>query len=618
MNMIKNKKGFTMIEMLAVVIILALLLAIAVPAVSKQLGGFRVDYYDSLETSVLTSGEDYFLDKKFSRPSELLNSNVVTVEELVNSGYLDEEVIDYGGSSCDANNSYVVIVKVGVNKYEYATCLECSGDGYSTINSDKYKEEIKKRKDSGEYIKDYCNVVWKTSAGVSSEYDIENTEEDESVFVSGEFPADKKVQVKYDVSKNTIEKYIGMRYSAEKKNGNDVLLKVYDGEAIYPDNMNELVQKNAEKEIILKYEVPNKTEKVEVQAWVKERPSSQINVGIYYAVATPTHAVNTSYVLGDVASSLRFDLSTKFRGELKEYQYQLNGTGQWKTACEVDSNNKCSFVYNTDFKGTIKFRGVDKDGNNPKGILETSEYNINLDNKAPVCTIMIKDKDGNYVETDDNKNNDVAKLIVETNSQTEKFTFNILCLDENLDASQTHIEVKANNGSGEVKSVNNGGNLDLAVNDTYLAVPIGVDKAGNYSDSESGIITINEKEVVGEVTTSCDRNGNSICYYNINGPTAEAFINAVGDNNFDVSISYFGPWNCYTGNNSGFKWHGYGFGSILGREENDLFGAFRCWEGSKCYDYLSDIGIGKTLPMQGATAVVEGKVCACGDMSCAM
>ena len=607
-NIMISKKGFTMIEMLAVVIILALLLAIAVPAISKQLGGFRVDYYDSLETSVLTAGEDYFIDKKFSRPTELLHSNVVTVEELVNSGYLDKEVIDYGGSSCDVNSSYVVIIKVGVNKYEYATCLECSEDGYSTNDSDKYNEEIKKRKDSGEYIKDYCNVIWKTSAGVSSEYDIENTEEDDSVFVSGEFPADKKVQVKYGVSKNTIEKYIGMRYSAEKKNGNDVLLKVYDGDAIYPDNIGELVQKNAEKEIILKYEVPNKEGKVEVQACVKERPSSQINVGIYYAVATPTHAVNTSYILGDVASSLRFDLSTRFSGKLKEYQYQLNGTGEWKKACEVDSNNKCSFVYSTDyFKGTIKFRGVDDSGKVPKGIIETSEYDINIDNKAPVCTIMIKDKDGNYVETDDNENNDVAKLIVETNSQTEKFTFNILCLDENLDASQTHIEVKANNGSGEVKSVNNGGNLDLAVNDTYLAVPIGVDKAGNYSNSESGIITINEKEVIGEVTNSCDRNGNSICYYNINGPQATEFGRVVGDYDFDLSTTYFGPWSCYTGSNKGYQWFG-----------TSVYGAFRCWEGSKCYDYLSNIGIGNTLPMQGATHVVEGKVCACGDYSCAM
>lgn len=52
----KQKRGFTMIELLAVLVILGIIMVIAVPSVVGYLQGARNDYYDQLEESVKTVG----------------------------------------------------------------------------------------------------------------------------------------------------------------------------------------------------------------------------------------------------------------------------------------------------------------------------------------------------------------------------------------------------------------------------------------------------------------------------------------------------------------------------------------------------------------------------------
>lgn len=65
MNMKKNKKGFTLMEMLIVVAIIAVLVAIAIPVLSNNLHKARVAadwanvraFYASLQANYLTTGE---------------------------------------------------------------------------------------------------------------------------------------------------------------------------------------------------------------------------------------------------------------------------------------------------------------------------------------------------------------------------------------------------------------------------------------------------------------------------------------------------------------------------------------------------------------------------------
>lgn len=92
------------------------------------------------------------------------------------------------------------------------------------------------------------------------------------------------------------------------------------------------------------------------------------------------------------------------------------------------------------------------------------------------------------------------------------------------------------------------------------------------------------EEEDGEILSGadCDRNGKSVCWFTFTGYTPELFSSnftqGANDYDFDVTIM-FAPgtfnWQCYTGNNKGYNWFGA-----------NLYGGFRCWEGSKCYDFL--------------------------------
>ena len=51
-----NQKGYTLLEVITAIIIIAVLLLIAVPGVSRLLANFRNDYYLKLQKSTKTAG----------------------------------------------------------------------------------------------------------------------------------------------------------------------------------------------------------------------------------------------------------------------------------------------------------------------------------------------------------------------------------------------------------------------------------------------------------------------------------------------------------------------------------------------------------------------------------
>ena len=129
-----KNKAFTLVEMIAVVIILALLLLIAVPAIGAILANFRQVYYKNLEKELETASINYINTHRAKRPKDG-DKKVICINELEKEKMIDK-VLSYRHKKCDIKGdndkkSYVLIEKKD-NKYTYKFCLYCDDDSYSS------------------------------------------------------------------------------------------------------------------------------------------------------------------------------------------------------------------------------------------------------------------------------------------------------------------------------------------------------------------------------------------------------------------------------------------------------------------------------------------------------
>lgn len=123
MNRKINKKGFTLTEILAVIAILGVILAIAVPSYNSLSKKFEKAYYEKLEGSVLAAAKSYYKENAESRPAELLYSSVVTFSELKENKNIDDIK---GYKSVDDLKGRIIIVKK-VEGYDYKMCYLAPG-----------------------------------------------------------------------------------------------------------------------------------------------------------------------------------------------------------------------------------------------------------------------------------------------------------------------------------------------------------------------------------------------------------------------------------------------------------------------------------------------------------
>ena len=122
----KNKKAFTLIELLAVIVILAVLLAIAIPKVTQYITKSRKD-------SLITTAKDFIDAVRKDTTSEIFDFPIGVDDVTIIS--LDLIKLEKGGKKSPFNGtwqpkySYVAVINVGTDEdpeYEYYIAVKDS------------------------------------------------------------------------------------------------------------------------------------------------------------------------------------------------------------------------------------------------------------------------------------------------------------------------------------------------------------------------------------------------------------------------------------------------------------------------------------------------------------
>lgn len=136
-----NDKGFSLVELLAVISILGILFGIAVQAYSRYIENTRNQGYDILAESSINAFEEYLMDHPFA--------DEVSIEVLHNDKYLDN-ISDPGnkGGTCDGlvkiTSTEEESGKLKKNSYELELCC---ANKYFSYDSD-----------GGKVKKDACGI----------------------------------------------------------------------------------------------------------------------------------------------------------------------------------------------------------------------------------------------------------------------------------------------------------------------------------------------------------------------------------------------------------------------------------------------------------------------------
>lgn len=117
-----NRKGFTLIELMAVVTILVILSLIIIPVIDKNVKRSKDDMYNIQIENIRIAGELYFSDNIVNRPG-LGDYCSVSIDVLKSQGYIGDNVVNpkTGGAFEDL---YIQIKNLGTtsDNFNYYVC----------------------------------------------------------------------------------------------------------------------------------------------------------------------------------------------------------------------------------------------------------------------------------------------------------------------------------------------------------------------------------------------------------------------------------------------------------------------------------------------------------------
>lgn len=126
MRIIK-KKGFSMIELLATIVILGIISTIAIVSYTKYIERAKQQKDKQNEATIIAAAKAYLNANVDEKPKTIGESKKITLHTLRENHYLKEDIKNSKDESC-MENSYVYVYKNGYTSYSYKGILYCGND----------------------------------------------------------------------------------------------------------------------------------------------------------------------------------------------------------------------------------------------------------------------------------------------------------------------------------------------------------------------------------------------------------------------------------------------------------------------------------------------------------
>ena len=130
----KNKKGFTMIELLATVTILGILMTITIGYAMRLINKSKNDSMEQQAKLVTTAAESYFQAHREQLPRLVGQTTKIPISTLLETNYLKKEIKNAKGESC-MEKSFITAHKDSRTKYTYKAYLYCGNDTVPSTTS---------------------------------------------------------------------------------------------------------------------------------------------------------------------------------------------------------------------------------------------------------------------------------------------------------------------------------------------------------------------------------------------------------------------------------------------------------------------------------------------------
>ena len=116
------KKGFTLVELIAVILILGLLCVFVIPAVVNQVGKKQEEVDGVTKKIIFAAAELYVNDQEMIVP----NCGDITIQKLIDGGYLDKSSAKYASGNPIPTNRVIKVITDSYQQNKYSLVKKCS------------------------------------------------------------------------------------------------------------------------------------------------------------------------------------------------------------------------------------------------------------------------------------------------------------------------------------------------------------------------------------------------------------------------------------------------------------------------------------------------------------